>query len=87
MIYIKFSTDSSVQKAKSSDMNDLGNKYCGKLNMKMILIVEDDIYISNMLYERLKQEGYEIYNAYSGTEVSLFNDTILNARLYNNIFK
>lgn len=39
--------------------------------MFKILIVEDDISIHNILEEMLKQEGYVIYNAYSGTEALL----------------
>lgn len=40
--------------------------------MKKILIVDDDIYISNMLSDRLEQEGFQIYTAFSGTETLLF---------------
>ena len=36
--------------------------------MKTIAIIEDDIYIGDMLTEVLKKEGYEVLRAYSGTE-------------------
>ena len=36
--------------------------------MKTIAIVDDDIYIGDMLEEVLKQEGYSVLRAYSGTE-------------------
>lgn len=36
--------------------------------MKNILIVDDDIYIGNMLEESLIKEGYSVSRAYSGTE-------------------
>ena len=36
--------------------------------MKQILIVDDDVYIGNMIEEALKREGYEALRAYSGTE-------------------
>lgn len=39
--------------------------------MKKILIVEDDIEIHNLIKELLKREGYEIIDAYSGTEALL----------------
>lgn len=39
--------------------------------MKNILIIEDDIYIGNMLEEALAKEGYGISRAYSGTEALL----------------
>lgn len=40
--------------------------------MKNILIIDDDIYIGNMLEEMLKKEGYGVSRAYSGTEALLF---------------
>ncbi len=40
--------------------------------MKHILIVDDDIYISNMVKEVLEKEGYKTSCAYSGTEALLF---------------
>lgn len=40
--------------------------------MKHILIVDDDIHISNMLFEILTKEGYKVSRAYSGTETLLF---------------
>lgn len=39
--------------------------------MKHILIVDDDLYIGNMLEEVLRREGYGISRAYSGTEALL----------------
>ncbi len=39
--------------------------------MKHILIVDDDIYIGNMLEEVLIKEGYKVLRAYSGTEALL----------------
>lgn len=40
--------------------------------MKHILIVDDDVHISNMLYEILKKENFRVSRAYSGTEALLF---------------
>ena len=39
--------------------------------MKQILIVDDDMYIGDMLREVLEREGYGILRAYSGTEALL----------------
>lgn len=39
--------------------------------MKRILIIDDDIYIGNMLQETLLKEGYAVQRAYSGTEALL----------------
>lgn len=39
--------------------------------MKTIAIVDDDIYIGNMLEEVLQNNGYEVLRAYSGTEALL----------------
>lgn len=39
--------------------------------MKKILVVEDDDSIHSILESILKQEGYEVINAYSGTETML----------------
>lgn len=36
--------------------------------MKTIAIIDDDVYIGNMLEEILRSEGYEVLRAYSGTE-------------------
>ena len=36
--------------------------------MKTIAIIDDDIYIGDMLTEVLTQEGYSVLRAYSGTE-------------------
>lgn len=36
--------------------------------MKTIAVIDDDIYIGNMLEEVLKKEGYGVVRAYSGTE-------------------
>lgn len=40
--------------------------------MKHILVVDDDIHISDMLFEILSKEGYKVSRAYSGTEGILF---------------
>lgn len=40
--------------------------------MKHILIVDDDMYISNMLFEILSKQNYKVSCAYSGTETLLF---------------
>ena len=40
----------------------------GKVVSELILIVDDDMYIGNMVEEVLKKDGYEIKRAYSGTE-------------------
>lgn len=39
--------------------------------MKKILIVDDDVYIGDMLEEMLNREGYKVQRAYSGTEALL----------------
>ena len=39
--------------------------------MKTILIVDDDIYIGDMLEELLTKENYNVWRAYSGTEALL----------------
>lgn len=39
--------------------------------MKKILIIDDDVYIGDMLEEILTKEGYAVARAYSGTEVLL----------------
>lgn len=39
--------------------------------MKKILIVDDDIYIGNMIEETLNKKGYAVSRAYSGTEAVL----------------
>ncbi len=39
--------------------------------MKKILIIEDDPHIGTMLFELLSKEGYDVTNAYSGTEAIL----------------
>lgn len=39
--------------------------------MKHILIIDDDVYIGNMLQEVLEKEGYQVSRAYSGTEAVL----------------
>ena len=40
--------------------------------MKTILIVDDDIYIGDMLEELLTKENYAVARAYSGTEALLY---------------
>ena len=39
--------------------------------MKTILIVDDDVYIGNMVEEMLQKVGYGVLRAYSGSEVLL----------------
>lgn len=39
--------------------------------MKVIAIIDDDVYIGNMLEELLTREGYGVLRAYSGTEALL----------------
>lgn len=39
--------------------------------MKNILIIDDDVHISNLLEETLTKEGYGVLRAYSGTEALL----------------
>ena len=39
-----------------------------EMQMKTIAIIDDDIYIGDMLREVLTQEGYSVLQAYSGTE-------------------
>lgn len=39
--------------------------------MKKILVVDDDVYIGDMLEEALRKEGYAISRAYSGSEALL----------------
>lgn len=36
--------------------------------MKKIAVIEDDLYIGNILEKKLTREGYEVLRAYSGTE-------------------
>lgn len=38
------------------------------LNMKTIAVIDDDVYIGDMLEELLRKEGYDVLRAYSGTE-------------------
>lgn len=40
-------------------------------DMSEIMVIDDDVYINNMLKETLSGEGYEVYSAYSGTEAEL----------------
>jgi len=39
--------------------------------MKTIAVIDDDVYIGNMLEELLTKEGYRVLRAYSGTEALL----------------
>ena len=41
--------------------------------MSTILIVDDDVYIGDMLAEILTKEGYRTARAYSGTEALLLD--------------
>ena len=40
--------------------------------MKTILIVDDDVYIGDMLEELLTKENYDVGRAYSGTEALMY---------------
>lgn len=40
--------------------------------MKTIMVIDDDVYIGNMLEETLTREGYSVVRAYSGTEALLY---------------
>jgi DNA-binding response OmpR family regulator len=44
--------------------------------MKNILVIDDDLYIGNMLEETLTNEGYSVSRAYSGTEAVLVLDKV-----------
>ena len=44
-------------------------------DMSEIMIIDDDVYINNMLKETLSGEGYDVYSAYSGTEAELMLKT------------
>lgn len=50
----------------------------GEFMNKTILIVEDDTEINNMLQILLKNNGYEVISAYSGTEGILVHDKSVN---------
>lgn len=39
--------------------------------MKIIAVIDDDVYIGNMLEELLTKAGYGVLRAYSGTEALL----------------
>ena len=39
--------------------------------MSTIAVIDDDVYIGNMIEEVLKKEGYSVVRAYSGTEALL----------------
>lgn len=41
-----------------------------------IVIIDDDVYIGNMLEEVLEKEGYQVVRAYSGTEALLLLDRV-----------
>ena len=43
--------------------------------MKTIAVIDDDVYIGNMLEELLKKAGYAVLRAYSGTEALLLFST------------
>ncbi len=45
--------------------------YRNVINMKTILVTDDDIHIGNLLEEALSREGYSVMRAYSGTEAQL----------------
>ena len=39
--------------------------------MKTIAVIDDDVYIGDLLQELLSREGYRVLRAYSGTEALL----------------
>ena len=39
--------------------------------MKTIAVIEDDLYIGNLIQKTLASEGYRVIRAYSGTEALL----------------
>lgn len=51
-------------------------RYLGVHDMKQILIIDDDIYIGNVLEEVLLKENYKVSRAYSGTEALLLLEQI-----------
>lgn len=48
-----------------------GKKEKGGLILKTILVIDDDLHISNVLEETLTRAGYGVLRAYSGTEAVL----------------
>lgn len=44
--------------------------------MKQIMVIDDDLYISDMLKEILENEGYQVSRAYSGTEAVMLLENI-----------
>lgn len=42
--------------------------------MKTIAVIDDDIYISNLVTTLLRKNGYRVINGYSGTEALLLLD-------------
>lgn len=44
--------------------------------MKQIMVIDDDLYISDMLKEILEKEGYQVSRAYSGTEAVMLLENI-----------
>ena len=40
--------------------------------MKQIMVIDDDLYISDMLKEILEKEGYQVSRAYSGQKLLCF---------------
>lgn len=45
------------------------------MKIKTIMIIDDDVYIGDMLEEVLRKEGYDVLRAYSGTEALLLLDS------------
>ena len=45
--------------------------------LKKILIIDDDIYIGDLIEEILMKEGYGVLRAYSGTEAILVLSQVL----------
>ena len=56
------------------DISVLYSSHKGGTPLKTILIVDDDIHIGNALEEALRQEGYGVLRAYSGTEAIMVLD-------------
>lgn len=56
-------------------MKEQLEKFAKLRNKKKILIVEDDVSLSNLLYQQLLELNYEVYKAFDGqTALSLFQE-------------
>ena len=56
----------------SSDCGFLYQNCQEAIRLKTILIVDDDVYIGDMLQEVLSREGYQTARSYSGTEALMY---------------